>query len=414
MFNDEHGTHKRVIKRRYIAFFCAAAMLFSTLLSTSELFSRSQFAAMSTTFGKNDDVTVMIYMCASDLESEDGSATDDILEMLSADIPSNVRVVIQTGGTLKWHRFKISSEHSQRYVIADNQLVLVDDTLPQLDMTAPETLEDFVSWSSEDYPAKRNILLFWGHGGGAVEGYGYDEFQEYSASLTLDEMRGAILSTGVFFDFIGFDTCLMGGLETAYALRESANYLLASEDFESGYGWDYKRWLETLGKDTSVDTVALTRILAEDFLIESQKNDAAAVLALVDLYEAENLYEAWKNFAYTAPRASLIPRITHATSTARYPLGDTMASCGITDLLEAAKKANTSQANKLIEAAESAIIFRSASAENADMCGLSVTLPFLTSDFYPRMKSIYLNCGIDAEYVSWLAGFSPHHIKSAA
>ncbi len=48
-----------------------------------------------------DQVTVMIYMNGSNLESEYGCATTDIKEMLSADLDDKVSVVIQTMGTRK-------------------------------------------------------------------------------------------------------------------------------------------------------------------------------------------------------------------------------------------------------------------------------------------------------------------------
>ena len=46
----------------------------------------------------NDDFTLLIYMCGSSLESKNGSASDDISELLSAEIPDKVNVVLETGG----------------------------------------------------------------------------------------------------------------------------------------------------------------------------------------------------------------------------------------------------------------------------------------------------------------------------
>lgn len=49
------------------------------------------------------DWAVCIYMCGTDLESGQGSATLDLLEMLMADIPDNVKLMVMTGGTKKWN-----------------------------------------------------------------------------------------------------------------------------------------------------------------------------------------------------------------------------------------------------------------------------------------------------------------------
>ena len=79
-----------------------------------------------------DTVTVMIYMNGSDLESRYGAATSDLKEMLNATLSDNVNVVIQTGGTKKWKTDGISAKHSQRFIVKDGKLELIEDDLPQL------------------------------------------------------------------------------------------------------------------------------------------------------------------------------------------------------------------------------------------------------------------------------------------
>ena len=182
-----------------------------------------------------DTVTVMLYLNGADLESDGGMATQDLREILNATLSDKVNVVIQTGGTRKWQTSAIASDHSQRFIVENGGLTLVDDSLGQLDITDPQTLEDFINFCNTNYPANRNMLILWNHGSGAVYGFGYDEHvDDYNAALTLDEIQSAIRNTGVKFEMIGFDACLMGGLETACAFYDTADYLIASEDFESG------------------------------------------------------------------------------------------------------------------------------------------------------------------------------------
>ncbi len=54
-------------------------------------------------------VTVMVYMCGTDLESEGGMATSDIEEMANATLSDNVRVILETGGTSRWQNELIKS-----------------------------------------------------------------------------------------------------------------------------------------------------------------------------------------------------------------------------------------------------------------------------------------------------------------
>ena len=70
----------------------------------------------------DDTYTLMVYMCASDLESEDGSASADIDEMLSAKIDSKVNVILETGGTIYWQDHGISSKTNQRYKVESGKL----------------------------------------------------------------------------------------------------------------------------------------------------------------------------------------------------------------------------------------------------------------------------------------------------
>ena len=45
-----------------------------------------------------DTVTLMIYMCGTDLESQNGMASRDLKEMANASFGDNVRVIVYTGG----------------------------------------------------------------------------------------------------------------------------------------------------------------------------------------------------------------------------------------------------------------------------------------------------------------------------
>ena len=48
------------------------------------------------------DLTVMVYMCGSNLESEYGSASADYREMVEAGVGGNVSVLAMMGGSASW------------------------------------------------------------------------------------------------------------------------------------------------------------------------------------------------------------------------------------------------------------------------------------------------------------------------
>ena len=380
--------------------------------------------------GDNQDtVTIMIYMNGSDLESENGMATEDLREILNATLSENVNVVIQTGGTRKWRTKAIASDHSQRFLVENGALTLVDDSLGQLDITDPQTLEDFIVFCDTHYPADRNMLIMWNHGSGAVYGFGYDEHvDDYTAALTLDEMQRAIRNSGVKFEMIGFDACLMGGLETACALYDSADYLIASEDFESGRGWEYQNWLTVLGTNSSTPMEDIGKIIIDDFVKESQSYGSDGILALVNLRYTRLLFQAWIDFAYSAhddllecnysmemsrsDRASLwfatpMERIMKAPWENLFDNNEsTLREYNYAvDLMALADTLSTEEAEALKAALGRALVYCSATAGDAGMTGLSVTLPYNSEHFYNDMEEIYTNCGFDDEYISFLETF---------
>lgn len=368
-----------------------------------------------------DQVTVMIYMNGSNLESDYGCATTDIKEMLSADLNDKVSVVIQTMGTRKWQDYDIASDHAQRYLIEDEDLVLVDDSLDQEDCTDPKTLSDFIIWSEKNYPADRYILILWNHGGGSVEGFGYNQWGRYSDSLTLDEMQSALKDAGVAFDFIGMDSCIMSSIEICYALYDYCDYMVLSEDFESSLGWNYIGWLSALANNTSIDTVSLGKIIIDDMVEANEKNHRegmASTLTLIDQKYIPTLFEEWENFAYANTEELLACNYSCEVIRSGRPLSirrkhnpfikvdSELQEYYVTDMLAVAASINSAYSKSLTIHLNNAIAYYNYTDSNAGLTGLSVTLPYGDRSFYRDQKKIYTLCGIDSEYIEWLEQFT--------
>lgn len=155
-------------------------------------------------------------MCGSNLESKFGFATHNIDELLEADIPENTNVLIQTGGTSRWWSTQnIAADRLQRYAVRDHELVLLEE-LENASMGDADTFGSFLTWGTRTYPADRNILAFWDHGGTAADGICYDENFRYDC-LDREELTEAFEAAALprKLDLILFDTCYMGSLETA-------------------------------------------------------------------------------------------------------------------------------------------------------------------------------------------------------
>lgn len=203
----------------------------------------------------NDTFTLLIYMCGSSLESKNGSASDDISELLSAEIPDKTNIVVETGGSSLWKKHGIKSDKLQRYKVSDNDLVLLEENKLGC-MGDSSTLKDFIDWGTKKFPSERTALILWNHGGGVLKGICKDEIYN-NDWLTVREFDEALSKSNFDknFEFIGFDCCLMANYETALTASKYADYMIASEDNEPTGGWDYKAVAESLGKENFYDIV---------------------------------------------------------------------------------------------------------------------------------------------------------------
>lgn len=372
-----------------------------------------------------DTVTVFVYMNGSDLESVDGSATEDLEEMLAAKTGDKVQVLIETVGTKDWSkRLGIASDHTQRYRLDGGKLVLEDDSLGQEDSTQASTLSDFIRWGSKNYPADRNLLIFWDHGAGPVYGFGYDENQAHEETLTMDQMRQALQNGGIYFDVIGMDCCIMSSMELCLGLQDYCDYLILSEDFETGIGWSYTGWLKALEDNTSLETPELGRLIVDD-MVSANENDqdgGAATLALIDASYSNLLYTAWKDFAYANERSLLGENYSMHIKGGRraHPVlkekglfdwifdanGDyDMSDYYITDIMAVAQNIQSEESEALEAALQLAVAYFACTSDEVGMTGLSVTLPYGDLDFYEELSDVFSNSGLEEEYVNWLGRF---------
>ena len=371
-----------------------------------------------------DTVTVLVLMNGSDLESEYGEATADLREMVRAEKSDRVNILVETAGTRNWDPyFGISARHAQRWKVGSGRLELLDDSLPQLDVTIPSTLSDFIRWGVQNYPADRYILLLWDHGGGPVYGFGYDEFQPYTATLTIDEIQTALKDGGVYFDLIGMDCCLMSSLEVCYALYDYCDYTLLSEDFEPACGWAHSEWLSALAKNPAIPTPELGRIAIDASVKAAEKkvrSDGGLTLALIDEAYTALLCPAWSSFAYRNESALLSknysqlresvgrvhPRISRAVGGWTYSGGDaSLDDYYITDVLSVALNVPSAESDALCAVLDQTVVYYGATSNETTLSGLSVTLPYGDSAFYNELRRVFQRAGINETYVAWLQKF---------
>lgn len=333
--------------------------------------------------------TVLVYMVGSDLESEYGAASADIQEMIEAECGKNVNIVVETGGASSWE-FSPEADGSsrQRWHITENGAELLEDTGSD-SMLDKSEVTDFIDFATASYPADRYLMVFWDHGGGTIGGFGSDENYPDDEPLSLADLRQALLDSGQKFDIVGFDACLMGTIETAYALEPCADYLIASEEYEPGEGWSWTGFLSKLEDDPSTSSVELGKRAIDDYYAVYADEDYTDVtLSLIDLHEVPNVYENMSSFLASAESAiasdnSRFKELSQARSRAASFADGQIDQVDLIDLIG---RTDFDGEDSLEAAVRSCVKYRSAtSIDGAN--GLALYFPYDEVSSYEGMRS---------------------------
>ena len=360
-----------------------------------------------------DTVTVMIYMCGTDLESKYGMGTSDLGEMVKATISDKVNVIVETGGCRAWKNNIVSSSVNQIYQVQTGGLRRLESDFGKSYMTDPDNLASFIQYCKKNFPADRNILIFWDHGGGSLSGYGYDEkqgsgFGVSADTMTLPEIKAALQKGGCVFDWIGFDACLMATLETAMVCNDYADYMIASEESEPGTGWYYTDWLTQLSKNTSVSTESIGKTIVDTFVTASQRAQANAqvTLSVVDLAKMSGTVpQALRNFS--AATTNLIKgnnykQIADARANARQFARQSRINQ--VDMIDLCERIGTAESKTLAAALKGCVAYNKSTMTRA--YGVSVYFPYETLNGVKNAINTYNNLGIDSEYTKCIQSFA--------
>jgi len=120
-----------------------------------------------------------------------------------------------------------------------------------------ECLEAFLTFCAENYPAEHYMLFILGHG--LVVGDDVFLLDEHAAkhSVTLIELGEALgkfkdrIGKRAQFELVGFHSCSLSGLEVAFQLQGTANYMLASQGPAFVGSWPYRQILIRVFKDVA-------------------------------------------------------------------------------------------------------------------------------------------------------------------
>lgn len=363
--------------------------------------------------------TIMIYMVGSDLESMHGAATLDLTEMEEA-MPStgDNNIVVCTGGASKWQNTLISEDEQTILHLEDGAFTVVD-TVESANMGEAENLGNFISQCMEQYNTDLYSLILWDHGAGPILGYGLDE--NFNDIMTLPEMQSALESSvgqsGKKLEWIGFDACLMSSMEICNAFAPYANYMIASQETEPGWGWNYE-FLSSLSQP-DMDGAHLGKEIIDSYMAYGEeifemnpRSYADLTLSCLDLNKYQQAEDAFNSFfsethktlsTETFPLAvqkrGRVKEFGGFSSSFNYCLVDTV------DLIDKlADDESAIEDDNVINAIENMIVYMRTNVENAN--GISICYPNNSDNEYSEI-CLKLDESIDfaEDYVKYLNDF---------
>ena len=332
---------------------------------------------------------VFVYMIGSNLESGFGSGSLNISQMMEATKGNpSLKFVLEAGGAKFWAYEPFMNGKVGRYEIADGKVKKVQNLGKKICMTDAKPLKEFLKWGAKNYKADRYMLVLWDHGGGAGAGFGHDDVNEANEkhpSITQVDVAQAMDKSGLKYDLVGFDACLMQTMEWAYALEPYADYYLASEELEPGYGWYWTEGFKALGKEPGLDTRELGRILISSYDELYEGDPGEQTLSLVDLRQIPSVYEKVGALLETQDQrlqtdANVFVEFYNNVSASK-GYAESVGGVDEIDLVDFLEKSNYENKDKLIECVQSAVLYHNKKGGEGSN-GLAIYAPHVRVDAF--------------------------------
>lgn len=348
-------------------------------------------------------LTVMVYVCGSNLESEHGAASADMAEMQAAMSSDEVSLLVMTGGSVKWGN-GLKADKNYITEIAPGNKKRIVDAHASMSMGDPQTLTYLVRFAMERYPAGDYALIIWNHGNGPLGGVCMDEMY-IPDTLSLREIGDALTAAQLpdKLKWIGFDACLMSTVEVANAVAPHAEYMIASQDTEPASGWNYG-FLD--GIEGDADAPETGRRIIDLYMQTPHGAGEPLTLSCTDLSKVGGVVSEMD--AFFGPLSETIDEGSFsAVSSARLSamsFGGTVRGVGVdgydlVDLLDLARKyGDEGDARSLSDALAEAVVY--ARPAEPEICGLSIYHPFYNKAMFMQ------NWAMDYRNLEFCPGYS--------
>ena len=341
------------------------------------------------------NVFIMYSMGFNDLR---GYLTEDIADVLSSPLMENGRDIILMFSHIaksqrSWPYFDTNTpvRPTLTKISKDARGNIQKDTLLKMEenttATSKEVLAEILTYTKENFDAETYGILFSSHGSGwAPSGYisdpeafdpqeKDDEEDGWLVPINMSQRRRIpayrppgegeihVKTIGVHYfsldetqemeitdmaeafpfkmDYMIFDACYMGGVEVAYQLRNSTEYLIASQTEILGDGMDYKNIVSYLFAEGGPDLEGFSRGYYDYYNAKSGWNRSATI-SLIDCSKleplaqsAKKIFSTYRNGLNSLQATRNVQQYYRRENEEKqkwyYDLGDIVYKCGISE-----------------------------------------------------------------------------------
>jgi hypothetical protein len=230
--------------------------------------------------------TVLVYMVADNSLS---SEADDNIDSIEAGLGRNT-----INGNLLVYVDNYNGNPRLIHIVKSGNGTVTQQTVKtysEQNSVSPTVMSSVLKDVTNCFPSTSYGLVLWSHGYGwlpatssskavtatsartvSLRWFGLDGTNEMNISDLV-----TALNAGPHFDYILFDACFMGGVETAYALRGCADYLIASPTEVLSDGFPYSEIVPYMVGSTRSDYIKMASLYYDHYSTMTGYNRSAAV-----------------------------------------------------------------------------------------------------------------------------------------
>lgn len=243
--------------------------------------------------------TVMVYMCAKDDKNNlEDYGLGNINDMERTGSSDKVNIVVEFSRLKTGAKRYYVTQDADRYTVSSKVL----EQIPDVNLGDWRHLIEFVSWSKKNFPARKYMLVLWGHSNGWAKGnpvtleyvnkgIAYDDVTDNNIDTP---QLGKILEITGGVDIFATDACLMQMAEVGYEIKDGVKYIVGSEGTTSSRGYPYYAIFSRLAALPAMQAKEFAAVMVDAY---RDKYGSGSTLSAIDAKEFPRLKLLTDEFA---------------------------------------------------------------------------------------------------------------------